>query len=567
MSEHSRQRPDASPHPAQVPITGSQPARPRPGQARYTIYTSAGRTGIRAPDSVLNRLRSFTARASATPAARAAFSVHAARRPVTAVQLSVGALFAAVVATLTVRVATLPATMVTDDWAYTVWGDTFWNGHLRLPATATYGKPLGYLIGLAAAPFDADRAIPLLSAVALAAAVAAVFRAGLKSGGPAGAAAAVTAFVLAAGFAQNFHWALIDGIVGALVALAAASNGRMRVGLLVIAGLARIEAWPVAALAAILATRGRRLPVRLAAGAAGGLAAPLIWAGADILVWGQPFEFIGQLHGHFPTSAWGGGSRVAEIALGQTVALPALGSPQATSGLGYLGPLQAVSALWQTTSSEAGALAAILGAAGLLMLLVRNRFAGDLFAPLAAATWAVALLVEYQHGMQAQPRYTTPLAVLLAVGIAPVVRRVPWRGPVALGGAAALAAGVTIAATVAMRPDPPQPNTWQATLIAESMPTLRAALRCGPMGVFSSMPGPSPITPIIAVTGDTPLTQLPTLHRTRNARELNSTLVPGDVEMTPPRGRRLQLPIGVLVLSPACRLQPQTILSGTTATS
>lgn len=495
--------------------------------------------------SIANRVRSLTSRESLRRAtgsqatfAQRALAASVSLRAVTWRRPSGTALlFAAAGVALVVRIVTWSPAMGADDWAYAAWGRTLWAGHLQLQPANTYAKPLGYLLGFVAAPFAADRAIPIVSAVALAAAVTGVFRAGRRAGGPAGALASTAALVFAPGFEHSLQWAGIDGIVGALVAVALATRGRAQVSLLVVAGLARIEAWPVAAVAAFQAGSGRSLPVRVASAIAAGVAAPLIWAGCDVITWGHPFAFIRQLHGghssSFPADLWR--------------------SPAGGPHLGYLNPGSAASAVWSSTAAEAGIVTLLAAVAGLLVLAVRAAKRRQVDLTLAAALiWAAALFVEFQHGLQSFDRYTFPLVVLLAIAVAPLAGRIPWQGDLPVFAIAAICAALTGVWAVTTDQHPPQPETTRAQLVSASLPQLRAALACGRMGVFATRLPASPIAPLIAVLANAQPASLPTLHAASAARGYPSTLMPLNIGGRIPPGRRVTLPIGVLVLSPAC---------------
>ena len=431
--------------------------------------------------------------------------------------------------------------MVTDDWAYAAWGRSLAVGNIRLHPADTYPQPVGYLLGLLVQPFPPVRAFQVITALALAAALAGVFRAGLRSGGPLGAAVAATALALTTGWMHNLQGAVFDAVIGALVGLAAGSRGRVRVGLLVIAGLARPEAWAVAALAAFMGSRGRFWPFRVAAAIAGGLAAPIIWALSDLAAWGRPFAFLNQLHGQSPVT-------------GSSLAGAVTSAPGAVARLGYLSPGGAASALWSATSGESGAVLVAVGAAGLLLqLALWRRRRDDLFVPFAAALWALGLFLEFQNGLQPFLRYTYPLVVLLAVGFAPAVGW-RWRGGARIATAVAVAACAAVAAVAVSgwSADPPQPVTRQAQSISASLPELRAALRCGPVGVFASRRPASALAPVIAVTAGAELGSLPTFHDPSQASGYPSVLLPENVGGALPQGVRVWVPVGVLVLSPAC---------------
>ena len=438
-----------------------------------------------------------------------------------------------------------------DDWAYAAWGRMIAGGHLHLVATPTYPNPLGYLLGLLVAPLAPQRAFPELAALAMALSVALLFRAGTRSGGALGGALAACVFVSTHAFAQGLQWAIIDAFVAAIVVTAVAFPGRIRVVLLVLAGLARPEAWAVAALACYLALAGRHSrPVRAAAAVAAGLAAPAIWAVVDWWLWGAPFAFLPMVHGHAPGADRQGGILSLLMAGGGHSARAAASTDP---HLGYLSMTGALSAFWGALVQEAGGWQVGLGIAGLVVLAIRagaHRRIG--FLPVAAVLWSAMQIAELQAGLQPFPRYTFPLVVLLAAGTAALASPVPplpgRRFTVAAAGVCAAAA---IVLALSVPPNPPE-HMAQAARIVRSLPVLHSALECGDVGVLTIRRRESPTTAMLAVLAGVPLSQVPVVHSVPPGTPLAGVLVPRGVHIPLPPGRRVRIALGSVLFLPGC---------------
>jgi hypothetical protein len=467
----------------------------------------------------------------------------------------VPAVFVGAAVVLAVRVATWPAGIGFTGWSYAAWGRMLGRGQLHLASTGIYPKPIAYLLGVVVAPFAPDRAIPLVTACAMAAIVASLWKVGHDTGGALGATATVTGLVATVGFAHGLQWASIDVITAGFVALSLATRGRTRVTMLVLAGLGRPEAWPVAGAAGLLEAGRRGWLMRIASGAAGLVAAPAIWGAVDLLLWGTPFAFLRDLNGNppgivafAPTPTQALAAAVLGPARSFAVALGA-----AAPRLGYLGPGAAVRALWSATAGEAGAAIVVAGSAGLVVVALQAvRRRGDPLPAITAAIWAVALAVELQHGLLPYLRYTFPLAVLLIAGLGPIAGLL-WRrrGRVFDWVAVAACLAVTAGSVAAMPPDTPR-QAVQADLVRASLPQLRAVLGCGPMGMLTAHTRYSRIAAIVSTLADTSLNSLPAVHDPAVVGQLPSLLRQNGVSMKLPPGPTVQTPIGTIRLSASC---------------
>jgi hypothetical protein len=476
----------------------------------------------------------------------------AAPRPAGVLQPAAAALFVLASLPMLDRVLGWRSGIGPDSWAYAAWGRMLVEGRFHLVAVPTYPNPLGYLLGIAVSPFAPARVIPALVAVAMAASVAWLFQAGARTGGALGGVLAACVFASTYGFAQSLQWATIDACVAAVVLAALASGGRARVGLLMLAGLARPEAWPVAGLACYLALAPRRpIPVRLGLALAAGAAAPAAWGLVDWWIWGVPFAFLPMVHGHVPGAAAQSG--VLSLLLpggGREATLAAAG---ADPHLGFLSFTGAIAALWHSLVREAGGWQLAAGAAGLALLCARAAARRRVdFLPLAAVLWATMSVVELQVGLQPFARYTFPLVAMLAAGAAPLASlaaRVSGTRATMVG--AAVCAAAAVAATYETPPDPP-PNMVQAALIVRSLPALHTALSCGRVGVVAVRRPESPTTAMLAVLAGVPLSQVPTVHTAQAGGHLAAILVTRGTRVPMPPGTAVRTPLGTILLLPSC---------------
>ncbi len=441
-------------------------------------------------------------------------------------ELGIVGLAATACAALLVRAFAWPAAETLDDWPYTVWAQGLIHGERpALDMVRTAPKPLAYLIGVTSLPIPADRAFTVAIALAAGVLTVAVFLAAFRLGGPAAAPVAVAVLMLEFGFTRNYQWADIDMASAALLVCAIAASGRWRVAMALVAGLVRPEAWAVALVAAYQTVGGSRL--RRSVMAAGlGLLAPAAWALTDLALSGRPFVFLSV------------GAEAASIS----------GVPQRSiSELPHL--------MWATVSREAGSLTAIAGAIGLAGYAVRGlrRRELDPFIHLATAIWALGVAAEFHSRLPAYPRYTMPLAAVLAVGAGLVAGIVL---PIGTGRAStwialAAACAAVVAGTGLMARDPPQ-GMPPLRLLTESLPTVTRALACGRMGMLTaSAAHPSRLIPMFAALADVPMRSFAVATPDTQDRYAAVLLQLGAGLRLRPTGV-IRLPVGTLSLSPQC---------------
>ena len=170
-----------------------------------------------------------------------------------------------------------PPAVTFDPWAYAAWGQALARGERPLyDLGATTPKPLANVFGAAVVMLPPARGMAVVVALSLGVLVASLFVAASRDAGGLAGVVAVAALVFGVGLDGVLAFAYIDGVTAALIVLAIALRGRWRIAALVLAGLLRPEAWPLAAVAGFSETRGH-LPRRLAAAGVAGVASPLLW--------------------------------------------------------------------------------------------------------------------------------------------------------------------------------------------------------------------------------------------------------------------------------------------------
>jgi hypothetical protein len=324
--------------------------------------------------------------------------------------------------------------------------------------------------------------------------------------------------------ADVLAFAYIDVLIGGLVALAFAVRGGGRIAALVLAGLARPEAWLIAGVAGFTETRGRvRRRLLVAAGCAA--AAPLAWIAFDLAVSGDPL-----LSSHRSSELQE--TRVREATSWSSVGTDALHSVPA-------GPALAVAVI----------------AAGLLGLVLhaRGRWQHrDVLLPLATVViWLAVLALETRRGLRINHRYLLPVLVPLALGVGLLVARfLPARLAhgktyVALGAAAVALWAITIDLS-------PASIRWSRQLraVLETSPTLERILPCGRV-VIAGRDEPSPAYrgELAAASRHSPRDFVPAQSDASPAAVLS---VERTSLLAPASWQRRPTPLGVLSVSPAC---------------
>lgn len=315
----------------------------------------------------------------------------------------------------------LPRGVAYDPWSWLVWGREIVHGQLDTRSAATSIKPLPVLVDAVGALFGSKAAPVLWLLTARAAALAAVglaYRLAARFAGPVAGVLAGLGIVTIAQYASYLFFAGMSEPMATATALLAADAAvsrrhRLAFAALLLTGLLRIEAWPIAiGYAAWRLWRDPSLRRLLAAGA--GLALlPAAWFGLDWIGSGTPLRSTGAASHQSQ-----GGPLLSPH--------PGLATVTETSHL-LLAPL------------------AVVGVVTWLWALARYRTdaRARAFAWLGAGalTWlAVAAVMAQGRVATGAPRYLIPAAGVVAViGAAGLARAlaVLVRSP-ALAGAAAL---------------------------------------------------------------------------------------------------------------------------------
>jgi hypothetical protein len=432
--------------------------------------------------------------------------------------------FVSSAAALAWQAAPWPPSQTPDAWAYIAWGQGLARGEGPVYDHAlTTPKPLGFVMGLAVSPIRADRAMQVLVIGFLALLAAALFQAAYRRAGTVGAIAALGALGLSAVIGVSARNALVDGVATGLIMLALVTRGRTRLGSLLVLGLARPEAWPLAGIAAFTDTAGS-LRRRALAGIAATVAAPLVWVLVD-------FAFTGDL-------------------------LASTHRARAINDLTQGGVTPSVASLPGSIASgvadEVGLAVALIGIAGLVVLTaleIRKRDVDPL--PIAVIViWVLGIVAE-THNLPFKSRFMFPIAPALWLGFAVAAGAILlWKRP----GGPIVAAIATSAAFIAGTTTMPTPLSKGATELA-AMPTIGRALTCGPMRVSGHA--------IHSLIGHYPRAVVPVLaaetHRSLNRFVLSthggdpqSELIL-DTRKPPPGWTSHPLAFGTLALSPGCR--------------
>jgi hypothetical protein len=342
-----------------------------------------------------------------------------------------------------------PAATGYDAWAYTAWGHAL--ARLERPLYelgATTPKPLATLLALPVVPLPPERAFPLVVAVFAGVLAGALFAAAHRRAGTLAGVAAVGALVFGVRLDLILWFGHSDGITAALVVLALALGGWPRVGCLVAAGLLRPEAWLLAGIAAFLESRGR---FRRPAFAAAAFVLPvLLWLGFDLVATGDALA----------TQHWREGQ---------------------VRGLGGLPVRDLVAAVWDRLTEVVHPAIVLVGAAGLVVHLVRSR-PHDPLPLVTVVVWIGTLAAERSRGIELNARYFFPAAAVLALGCGLLAgtalperlrRRLAW--PAAAAALAILAvAAVTMDFNLNARE-----AAQRADAVDAALPALEEALACG----------------------------------------------------------------------------------------
>jgi hypothetical protein len=416
-----------------------------------------------------------------------------------------------------------PAAASPDAWAYMAWGQAVARGDApTYELTSTTPKPLGVVLGAIVSPLPPDRAFGVLVALALGVLVGALFAAGRRRAGPVAGVVAVLAFLAVSMLSEVLAYALIDGVTTALVALAFALRGRLRVAALVLTGLGRPEAWLLAGVGGFTETSGR-LWRRLVITAASATAAPLLWLAFDTAASGDPLAT----------------SHRADFLLG----------PRARRHIPWG---EVVDNLVDRLTPARILVVLALGLLGLVLHARARGRDGDALLPAATGPiWLVVLAYEAHRGLFTAPRYLLPVLAAAALGTGLLVARFAplaltrW-SPVAAGAAAVVVVIVAVRMTFA-------PTLWAGHVqeMLATAPTVERTLSCGTVAIAGRHEWPGAGLAQLAAATRRPLRDFALARRTsRYAAVLD--LSHGHLRVAPSTWQRRETPFGLLSYSPEC---------------
>lgn len=364
-------------------------------------------------------------------------------------------MFAAAAVVAAVRLLVWPSALRQDQWVYTFTGQAL--SHLHRPidiaqTTTTTPKPLATLLALIVTPLPPERGFTAVMIVATALLAGATFAYGRRVGGPIGAVAAVAVFALLPSLPPALYGGEIDVVSAALVVLSVVAGRRSRVVLMILLGLLRPPAWPLAGVAAFLAAGGS-LPRRLALGVLGTAAPIVIWLLNDALLYGSPL------------ASYRANERINSLVPHESV----------------IGALERVGrGVWHGT----GPVLFAIGLVGLAVAVSRRPWKGDPFPACLFVGYLAVLLVTWMQ-LRYNARYALPVVVLwplFAAHLASPLRLCPRRFGAALAAAGAVVALAASAMHMSMDPDGARRAQLTGQML-DSIPAVERALTCGPVGV------------------------------------------------------------------------------------
>jgi hypothetical protein len=440
----------------------------------------------------------------------------------TAPRAAIGVTGVATATIFLVRTFTWPSASTSDAWAYAAWGQALARGEQLVYNAATTPKPLASVLAAIVSPLPPTRAWALVVGLALGVLVAALLAAGYREAGTLGGAVAVGAFVFAAPLERVIWSSFADAVTAALVVLAIALRGRLRIASLVLAGLLRPEAWLVSALAGYVESAGSRLR-RLLLGLGAGVLPFVLWTAFDLAVTGDPF---------------------------------ATRKFQGTGELLNQGPREALG-LFRHAVTESGAVFALVGGVGLLAHAWRNRRGGEFPFPFAVGfIWAAAILAETVYGFELNARYLFPVVAILGLGWGLLVGTfVPlaWSrraGPV--WAAAAVAVATTTVAVLRMDFTRAAHRPERVTLaVYRSLPAIEPTLACGDLGLVGRRRIGSTVARLAAATR-TSLTRFDPMEPGKASQYAAILAVEGSQAERLPAWPVRETPLGLLAVNPRC---------------
>jgi hypothetical protein len=433
-----------------------------------------------------------------------------------------------------VRVLARPPYGNPDLWTYVALGSDLAEGaRLDYSVSLLAAKPLAIVLGMAASPLPVDHGLLGAVEVALALVLAALFFIGYRLAGPVAGAVAVIAFAVTPGFRQALISGYIDAVTAALVVLAIGMRGSWRIVMLILAGLLRPEAWPVAAFAAFHEAGGswRRRSVYAALA---GAAAPLVWLTFNrLIVAGN----LAEPTAGFRETAWAAPYMVAK-AVGVQAGI-------VVGGLGVIG-------------------------LGLRYWGDRRERSLDLL-PLAVVTiWPSVLALAYFRGLPESDRYVLPIVAVLSLEVGRLAARLL---PTYSSGRATVMATALACLAVVASASTAEPSWADVSYgadhvrIKQSISALEPVLSCGRLALEGPdlvaddrFPRglPSFIPELAAVSGQ----RIGNFGLLESAPSHSSVLAIDGRSTADPSWRRRRLPLGELAVSPACESRLRGRVSG-----
>ncbi|HET7378635.1 MAG TPA: hypothetical protein VFJ24_01210 [Gaiellales bacterium] len=423
------------------------------------------------------------------------------------------------------RTLAWPPSESPDAWAYTVWGQAVARSQ-RPPYsfTSTTPKPLATVLGAIASPLPPQRAFAIVVALLAAVLAAAVFSRAWADGGAVAAVGAIAAVAFLPRLNSALLSGLIDAVNAALLMVALATRGWIRVAILVAGGLLRPEAWLLAGVAGFLAAAGS-LRRRLALGAAATAAPIVLWLTADMILAGDPLASL---------------RRAREL----------------SRGAPHHDPAALLDFLWRGLRVEAGLVVLAAGLTGLVIYLVRayRRRQLDPLLPAALVIWPLVLAATLVNAKEAF-RYTLPMAALLTIGCGALLAEVPVGRRIRAAVWPAAAVSITLVAAGALNMPLPANSARQAKenqRVIASQAAVEQALTCGRLGVV--LGGRSRlVTQQLAALTRRPISDF---VRGGDSRRFDSALT-ANGRFTPPlHWSGSEVPLGTLYQSPRCQAEP-----------
>lgn len=453
--------------------------------------------------------------------------------------LKVGtALLGLVTATaVAVKAASWPAVVGFDGWAYTMWGQSLARGEGLAFKGQTIPKPLPITLSFMTSWLpDAWGPIVIMS-VAVGGLVAGLLWSGTALRGAIAGGAAVIAIFLSTTVDSLLE--MSDGVCAACIVWAVATRGRWRIGLFVLAGLLRPEAWPLAFIAGYFESRGPDRKHRVIVSLASGFAAPVLWMAFDWILAGDP---LASMH-------WLQAARLERAGGGPAPLVPKSASDAITTLKAVLAP-------------DAPSLIVLLaGIPGLVMLsrrVARPPARSEPYPLIVFVTGLVTLVAFFIVVAELYERYMLPFTLtMLSLGAGCLLGTLV-RKRISVVPVAAACIVFILVGTWRLDVSPFRKRTAAVTeKAATSLPAVRAVADCGRIAVSGNWRARSYIPFLAGLSG------MSARKFVVNNDPDGKPLVPGPhvgaiIKLHAGRGGRLpdwpthRIPLGILAIRPGC---------------